>query len=66
MGTTNNGKAYRSPTGEARLPIPIQITMFSACFGGIRPGLLAVALSILAFVYYFVTLFYSLAMEIKR
>ena len=34
--------------------------MFSAWFGGIRPGLLAIALSVLAFDYYF------LAMEIKQ
>jgi C4-dicarboxylate-specific signal transduction histidine kinase len=40
--------------------------MFSAWFGGIRPGLFAVALSLLAFVYYFVTPIYSLAMDIKE
>ena len=40
--------------------------MFSAWFGGIRPGLFAVALSLLAFDYYFVTPLYSLAMEIKE
>jgi C4-dicarboxylate-specific signal transduction histidine kinase len=40
--------------------------MFSAWFGGIRPGLLAVALSHLAFIYYFVTPLYSLAVEIKE
>jgi K+-sensing histidine kinase KdpD len=34
--------------------------MFSAWFGGIKPGLLAIALSVLAFDYYF------LAMEIKQ
>ncbi len=34
--------------------------MFSAWLGGIRPGLLAVALSLLAFVHYFVTPIYSL------
>jgi C4-dicarboxylate-specific signal transduction histidine kinase len=37
--------------------------MFSAWFGGIRPGLFAVALSLLAFLYYFVTPVYSLAVE---
>ena len=36
--------------------------MFSAWYGGVRPGLLALALSLLAFVYYFVTPIYSLHM----
>jgi PAS domain S-box-containing protein len=40
--------------------------MFSAWFGGVGPGLLATALSLLAFVYYFATPFYSLAMDIKE
>src|ERR1700730_8172337 len=40
--------------------------MFSAWFGGVRPGLFSVALSLLAFDYYFVTPLYSLAMEIKE
>jgi C4-dicarboxylate-specific signal transduction histidine kinase len=40
--------------------------MFSAWFGGLRPGLFSVALSLLAFDYYFVTPLYSLAMEIKE
>jgi C4-dicarboxylate-specific signal transduction histidine kinase len=40
--------------------------MLSALFGGLRPGLLAVVLSLLAFDYYFVTPSYSLAMEIKE
>jgi C4-dicarboxylate-specific signal transduction histidine kinase len=40
--------------------------MLSALFGGLRPGLLAVTLSLLAFDYYFVTPPYSLAMEIKE
>jgi C4-dicarboxylate-specific signal transduction histidine kinase len=40
--------------------------MFSAWFGGVRPGLLSVALSLLAFDYYFATPLYSLAMEIKE
>jgi C4-dicarboxylate-specific signal transduction histidine kinase len=43
--------------------------MFSAWFGGIRPGLFAVGLSLLVFVYYFVTPIYSLylpANEIPR
>ena len=40
--------------------------MFSAWFGGVRPGLLAIALSLLAFTYYFVTPFYSLAVESRE
>jgi signal transduction histidine kinase len=40
--------------------------MFSAWFGGIGPGLLAIALSLLAIDYYFVTPFNSLAAEIKE
>jgi PAS domain S-box-containing protein len=40
--------------------------MFSAWFGGVEPGLLAIALSILAFDYYFMTPTYSLAVEIKE
>jgi K+-sensing histidine kinase KdpD len=40
--------------------------MFSAWFGGVKPGLLAVALSLLAFDYYFVTPLYWLAMEIRE
>jgi C4-dicarboxylate-specific signal transduction histidine kinase len=40
--------------------------MFSAWFGGVRPGLISVALSLLAFDYYFVAPLYSLAMEIKE
>lgn len=40
--------------------------MFSAWFGGIRPGLLAIALSLLAFTYYFVTPFYSLALDSRE
>jgi C4-dicarboxylate-specific signal transduction histidine kinase len=40
--------------------------MFSAWYGGVRPGLLAVALSLLAFVYYFVTPIYSLYLPIAE
>jgi C4-dicarboxylate-specific signal transduction histidine kinase len=40
--------------------------MLSTLFAGLRPGLLAVVLSLLAFDYYFVTPLYSLAMEIKE
>lgn len=40
--------------------------MVSGWFGGIGPALLAVSLSLLAFDYYFVTPFFSLAMEIKE
>ena len=37
--------------------------MFSAWFGGIRPGLLAIAFSVLAFDYYFLPPIYSLALK---
>jgi len=37
--------------------------MFSAWFGGVNPGLLAVALSLLAFHYYFLIPMYPLGME---
>jgi PAS domain S-box-containing protein len=40
--------------------------MLSAWFGGIGPGFLAAALSILAFAYYFVAPTYSLAVESKE
>ena len=40
--------------------------MFSAWFGGVRSGLFSVALSLLAFDYYFVTPLYSLTLEIKE
>ena len=40
--------------------------MFSAWFGGVRSGLFSLALSLLAFDYYFVTPLYSLALEIKE
>jgi C4-dicarboxylate-specific signal transduction histidine kinase len=40
--------------------------MFSAWYGGIRPGLFAVALSLLAFIHYFVTPIYSLHLAIDE
>ena len=40
--------------------------MFSAWFGGVRPGLVAIALSVLAFDYYFLPPIYSLAVEITE
>ena len=40
--------------------------MLSAWFGGIGPGLLAAALSALAFAYYFVPPIYSIAVEAKE
>ena len=40
--------------------------MFSAWFGGLKPGLLATALSVLAFKYYFAAPAYSLALDIKE
>src|SRR3989454_5260563 len=40
--------------------------MFSAWFGGVGPGLLAVALSVLAFDYFFLPPIHSLALEIAQ
>jgi C4-dicarboxylate-specific signal transduction histidine kinase len=40
--------------------------MFSAWLGGLRPGLLATALSVLAFKYYFVAPVYSLAVDVEE
>jgi PAS domain S-box-containing protein len=40
--------------------------IFSAWFGGLRPGLLAAALSVLAFKYYFAAPVYSLAVDTKE
>jgi PAS domain S-box-containing protein len=40
--------------------------MFSAWFGGFKPGLLATALSVLAFTYYFAVPVNSLAVDIKE
>jgi PAS domain S-box-containing protein len=40
--------------------------MFSSWFGGIRPGLLAIALSLLVFMYYFATPLYSLAVDSRE
>jgi PAS domain S-box-containing protein len=40
--------------------------MFSAWFGGLRPGLLATALSVLAFAYYFTAPVHSLIVDIKE
>jgi len=52
------------------VPAPVSLflcaIMFSAWFGGIRPGLFAVALTLLAFDYYFISPIYSFAMEIKE
>src|ERR1700720_4413093 len=52
------------------VPAPVSLflcaVMFSAWFGGLRPGLLATALSILAFEYYFVAPVHSLAPDIAE
>jgi K+-sensing histidine kinase KdpD len=52
------------------VPAPVSVflcaVMFSAWFGGLRPGLLATALSVLAFAYYFTTPLYSLFVDIKE
>jgi PAS domain S-box-containing protein len=59
----------RTELGQSFTPIValfLCAVMFSAWFGGVGPGLLAVALSLLAFDYYFVTPLYSLAIDIKE
>jgi PAS domain S-box-containing protein len=59
----------RMEIGQPSTPIVglfLCAVMFSAWFGGIRPGLLAIALSFLAFDYYFVPPIYSVALEIKE
>jgi PAS domain S-box-containing protein len=48
---------------EAPASLFICAVMFSAWFGGFRPGLLAAVLSIVAFKYYFVPPIYSLGLE---
>src|SRR5437867_1156553 len=40
--------------------------MFSAWFGGFRPGLLAIALSVLAFAYYFLPPTHTLAVNLNE
>jgi K+-sensing histidine kinase KdpD len=52
----------------AGAPVPLFLcaVMLSAWFGGLSPGLLAAALSLLAFDYYFVPPIYSLAVDIDE
>ena len=47
----------------APVPLFLCAVMLSAWFGGLRAGLLAAALSLLAFDYYFVPPLYSLAVD---
>jgi PAS domain S-box-containing protein len=59
----------RSEVGQSSTPIVglfLCAVMFSAWFSGVGPGLLATALSLLAFVYYFAAPFYSWAVDIKE
>jgi PAS domain S-box-containing protein len=59
----------RMELGQESTPIVgllLCAVMFSAWFGGVGPGLLATALSLLAFVYFFATPFYSFAVDIKE
>jgi PAS domain S-box-containing protein len=59
----------RTALGQPSTPIVATFlcaVMFSAWFGGVKPGLLAVGLSLLAFIYYFVPPIHSLAVEIKE
>jgi PAS domain S-box-containing protein len=59
----------RMEVGQSSTPIVglfLCSVMVSAWFGGIGPGLLAIALSLLAIDYYFVTPIYSLAVDIRE
>jgi signal transduction histidine kinase len=60
----------RMKLGQQSTPIValfLTAIMFSAWFGGIRPGLLAISLSMLAFMYFFfVTPFYTLAVDTRE
>ena len=51
---------------DAPVSLFLCAVMFSAWFGGLKPGLLATALSILAFKYYFVAPVDSLAVDITE
>ena len=54
----------RMELGQQSTPVVALLlcaVMLSAWFGGVRPGLLAIVLSLLAFTYYIMTPFYSLA-----
>ena len=48
---------------EAHVSLFLCAVMFSAWFGGARPGLVAIALSALAFAYFFLDADHSLAVE---
>jgi PAS domain S-box-containing protein len=59
----------RTELGQESTPIVgllLCAVMFSAWFGGVGPGLLATALSLLAFIYYFAAPLYSLAVDINE
>ena len=59
----------QSQLGQGRSPIVtvfLCAIVFSAWFAGLKPGLLALALSILSFEYFFLTPFYSFAMEVRE
>jgi PAS domain S-box-containing protein len=59
----------RMELGQPSTPIVVLFlcgVMFSAWFGGIGPGLLSIALSLLAIDYYFATPIHSFAVDIKE
>jgi PAS domain S-box-containing protein len=61
--------SMRTQLGQGSTPIVavfLCAVMFSAWFGGFKPGLFAIALSLLAFKYYFATPFYSFAIDIRE
>ena len=59
----------RSQLGQGSTPIVATFlcaVMFSAWFGGFRPGLFAIVLALLAVTYYFATPFYSFAADLRE
>ncbi len=59
----------RTQLGQGSTPIVATFfcaVMLSAWFGGFKPGLLAIVLTLLAVKYYFATPFYSLAVDLRE
>src|SRR5712692_7925395 len=52
--------------GAAHVSLFLCALMFSAWFGGFKPGLLAMAVSMLTFKYYFLPPIHSLGMELTQ
>lgn len=59
----------RTQLGQGSTPVVATFlcaVMFSAWFGGFKPGLFAIALALLAVKYYFATPFYSFAVDLRE